>query len=416
MIVRRSVKITTALIGLVAGVALAAWAIYRYWPPRPPAVSHRGMPKPDIATGRLVVRVPQSQVIGELARYDDELFAYMMFNYLRSQPAFDGINLILTYDFAGGTIVYSIRAVPPNDIIRGCDQVYKSASGFPFLSPVCLVLPDSVVVAEKLHTDTLVRAYNYPGYHKMEQLSHSDMIAYTRRFIRFKSNTDPRILRRIEPVPHPLTREEAQNLAEDIVTVANFYSLPLDFFLGIGAMENNYMNVKGDLGHAVWKRRASRGDAIVQRRAGRVLVLDEAIGMWQITRETLRYAHRLFLRDRRDYSVLPERLRPAKTLNTDALDASVLTTYAGLLFRNLLDRFGGNINKAVGAYNGGPRNPNLRYAGGVERVAEHARKVMEAAAYIRTQRSLVGESTTPADHGNGMDRKTNRKSEEGRLE
>jgi hypothetical protein len=138
----------------------------------------------------------------------------------------------------------------------------------------------------------------------------------------------------------PLTQPEADQLAADIVTISDFYSLPLDFFLGIGAMENNYMNVKGDLSHAVFKRRAGPGDAVLNRQRGRVLVLNQASSMWQITRETLRYAHKLYLKDTRDHSQLP-RLQPPKELNPDDVDPAVLTTYAGLLFRNLLDRFHG---------------------------------------------------------------------------
>jgi soluble lytic murein transglycosylase-like protein len=58
----------------------------------------------------------------------------------------------------------------------------------------------------------------------------------------------------------------------------------------------------------------------------------------------------------------------------------VLTTYAGLLFRDLLDRFNGDVQKAVGAYNGGPRNPNLQYSAGVQVVANYARRILEQVA------------------------------------
>ena len=95
-----------------------------------------------------------------------------------------------------------------------------------------------------------------------------------------------------------MSDEDAGRLA-DIIGVADCYSIPLDFFLGIGAMENNYLNVDGDLEHAIWNRRAQKGDAVLKRRQRRVLVLNQASGVWQITRETLRYAHRLFVEDQR---------------------------------------------------------------------------------------------------------------------
>jgi hypothetical protein len=155
--------------------------------------------------------------------------------------------------------------------------------------------------------------------------------------------------------------------------------MPLDYFLGVGAMENDYMDVDGDLTHAVWKKRAQRGDVVLRRSRKRVMVSDYAIGTWQITRETLRAAHELYLHDKRDYSKLPARLRPPRELNLNLVSDSVLTTYAGLLLRNLLDHYGGDVEKAMGAYNGGVRTPNPAYANGVKTVADYARRILEHA-------------------------------------
>jgi hypothetical protein len=179
-----------------------------------------------------------------------------------------------------------------------------------------------------------------------------------------------------------LTRTQATRLAADIIAVSKFYDIPIDLFLGVGAMENDYMNVPGDLDHTIWKRRADPGDIVLQRKGRRVLVVDYASGVWQITRHSLRYAHSLYLRDKRDYSELPERLRPPKRLDVNDVAPETLTTYAGLLLRDLLDRFEGDVTKAVGAYNGGVRNPNLKYAAGVEIVASYARRVISRAAAL----------------------------------
>jgi len=87
---------------------------------------------------------------------------------------------------------------------------------------------------------------------------------------------------------------------------------------------------------------------------------------------------------RRQRTLLPTSLRsasstilPPDTLELDVTDPHVLTTYAGLLLRDLLDQFGGDVERAVGAYNGGPRNPNPQYAAGVQMVASYARNVLE---------------------------------------
>jgi hypothetical protein len=147
-------------------------------------------------------------------------------------------------------------------------------------------------------------------------------------------------------------------------------------------MENDYMDVNGDLTHAVWKKRAQRDDIILRRGRKRVMVSNYAIGTWQITRETLRAAHQLYLKDKRDYTQLPARLRPPRDLNLNSVDDAVLTTYAGLLLRGLLDRFDGDVDKATGAYNGGVKAPNPAYASGVKTVAEYARRVLEHATVL----------------------------------
>jgi hypothetical protein len=386
--VRGRILTLVAVTMSLAAIAAMSWRVYTSWRKPFQIAPYRPMPVSDAVGGRIAIRVPGRYVVAELASYQDELFAYLMFDYLRAQPLLRDTELLITYSRRGGRIAYPIVAVLPNDFLTSMPKLYESVRPFPFLTPEWFVIGEKVLIETRSRTQTLVAAYRLPTYRKFERLSRQEVIAYTARFIRFKSSTDARVRRQIEPAPRVLSREEADQLAEDIVTVADFFSLPLDFFLGIGAMENNYMNVKGDLGHAVWKRRADKGDVILARRGRRVFVLDEASGVWQITNETLRYAHSLFLKDGRDYGQLPERLRPSRELDPSGVETAVLTTYAGILFRDLLDRFGGDVALAVGAYNGGPGRPNPQYEGGVRLVADYARRVMEQAAALRGERLI----------------------------
>jgi hypothetical protein len=205
------------------------------------------------------------------------------------------------------------------------------------------------------------------------------MLPALAQFLIFKSQTDNRVVDSTDTAARPLTRDQATQLAADILDVAHFYDLPLDYFMGVGAMENDYMPVDGDLTHAVWKKRADRGDIVLRRTRKRVMVSDYAMGTWQITRETLRAAHQLYLHDKRDYSQLPARLRPSRELDFNSINDAVLTTYAGLLLRDLLDHFGGDVEKAIGAYNGGVRTPNPAYASSVKNIADYARRILEHA-------------------------------------
>ncbi len=395
---RRILKLSGALAGLAVLAATLAGCVYKYQPRTFALPSPAILPAPMLRTDGVALRAPGSRHVGLLANYQDELFAYLMFDYLRSQPTFADHELLLSYAPRHGTIVYSIYVLLPDDVFAGGDRLAELARPFPFLTPSAFFADARAVDDLRTRTQTFRAAYNFPGYRDLERLSKTEVLAYTRRFIRLKSNTDPRVRRQIAPVPQPLTAEEAEQLAEDILTVSDFYDLPLDFFLGIGAMENNYMNVTGDLGHAIWKRRAEKGDVVLRKRGNRVQVLNESSGVWQITRETLRVAHRLYLKDKRDYSQLPEALRPPHDLDVAAVGPRVLTTYAALLFRDLLDRFEGDVGKAVGAYNGGPGNPNPKYEEGVRAAARHARHVLEQASALRGQKIVGMRFLRPAPH------------------
>lgn len=321
--------------------------------------------------------------VSHVASFRDELFAYLMFEHLKGSPPFQAENLVLRYR-DDTEVEYEVLIVLPSDVFEASETACRLAAAGAL--PAChwWLAPDVLVERFRNQTRFFQAAYNLPARKSMEQLSSGQLHQLLRRFIRFKSTTDPRIRRQMEPVPTPLASSEAHLIAGDILAVADFFDLPLEYLLGVGAMENNYMNIRGDLQHSVWKRRAESGDIILERRKGRVRVLNYATGVWQITRETLRYVHRLYLKDMRtrDYSRLPEHLQPLKELQLDEVSTPVLTTYAGLLLRDLLDRFHGDIGLAVGAYNGGPGNPNMAYEEGVRAAALHARAILERAGAL----------------------------------
>ena len=328
----------------------------------------------------MIVPFPTEVLLAEVSRFDDELSAYLWFDYLRGRPGVEASQVLLVVtEQEDGTPIYRIQIVLPNDALTAIPYLAGlEAKGFiprfdlAFSSPVPLAY-------SRKQTDVFIAAYKRPIANTLEKLNAKQLLSRIARFVSFKSRTDSRVRGPSGLNIVALDRQEATDLAADIIAVAKFYNLPLDVFLGIGAMENNYLSIRGDITHSIWKRKAAKDDIILKRRRHRVLVSNYSVGVWQITRETLRYAHSLYLKDRikRDYTELPERLVPPDALELDVTDAHVLTTYAGLLLRDLLDQFGGDVENAVGAYNGGPRNPNPQYAAGVQMVASYARNVLE---------------------------------------
>ncbi|MEX2263631.1 MAG: hypothetical protein WD696_16870 [Bryobacteraceae bacterium] len=372
-----------------AASAFGVWAAWPLAPLEPPGPAPK--PAAEVIGGQWVVRSPGDALLAEVGTWRDELLAYLRFEYLRSLPDVDQSRVLLTARYPTGAPEYYVFLEVDRDLLaavpylaglqaRGYFQEFR-------LAPVERRALNNL----RQQTKVFISAYNMPVRWKLESLNPSMLRSSLARFILFKSKTDRRVRERIEPVPSTLSTEDAGHLASDIMIVARFYGIPLDLFLGIGAMENNYMDMMGDREHSVWKRRAQKGDIVLERRRGRVRVHNYSVGIWQITRETLRHAHKLYLKDDRDYTALPEHLRPSRELDLNAEKPQVLTTYAGLLFRYLLDYFEGDVGKAVGAYNGGKRNPNDRYAGGVRYVAEYSRKILEQVAMLNGR--AVAETT-----------------------
>lgn len=363
----------------LTALALSSWAADRVWPRHLPLSLERRVPRPKISDQRLVLPFSNELACAEIASFDDQLEAFLRFEYLRGRDRNDAANMFLTASHEARRVSYKIFLLVPNDQLTALPRLNQMKTHGLITHYELLAWTEEDLAIAGRQTRMFEVAYSVPTEQKLETLPSFQLVPALADFLVFKSQTDWRVVGQSSGAPEPLTHRQALGLASDIIDVAHFYNLPLDYFLGVGAMENNYMNVDGDLTHVVWKKRADRGDIVLQRGRKRVLVSDYSIGAWQISRETLRAAHQLYLRDQRDYSQLPERLRPPHELEVNSVDSEVLTTYAGLELRDLLDRFGGNVDQAVGAYNGGVGNPNPRYAASVKNAALYARRVLEHA-------------------------------------
>lgn len=383
------------LLGFVFAILLAGdlggaayWAYQRYWPRELHVAVAGATPRPVMDGNGLRILSPTGNLVAIVGEFDDELTAYLNFEYLRSLNQIDSQQVLLTAAERSDGPQYRLYLSLPDDVLTAVPflanlEAERYIPHFELSYPASLPVEDA-----RKQTNIFLAAYSRPVKSKLETIDPAKLKANVSTFILFKAKTDRRTREQLQPV---LSSEQAGELAADVLAVSKFYAVPLEFFLGVGAMENNFLNVRGDLEHTVWKRRAEPGDIVLKRRHHRVLVRNYSVGVWQITRETLRYAHQLYLADTRDYSQLPERLRPSRSLDLNQVDSHVLTAYAGLLLRNLLDQFNGDVAKAIGAYNGGPRNPNDQYAQGVSLVAEYARNVLQQAALVNGR--AVADST-----------------------
>jgi hypothetical protein len=369
---------TLAVIAL-ATLALTSWTADRLWPRHMRVSAHHRHLAPKVQGRRVAVPFSNEIACAEIASFDDQLEAFLRYEYLRGRDPDDASKIFLTADHSGKRSSYRIFILVENDQLTAVPRLNRMESRSLINRYELVAWTQQDLAFAQQQSRMFENTYNIPTEQKLETLPSFQLLPALADFLVFKSQTDWRVVGQSSRAPQPLTHHQALRLASDILDVAHFYNLPLDYFLGVGAMENNYMEVNGDLTHAVWKKRAERGDIVLERGRKRVLVSDYSIGTWQISRETLRAAHQLYLKDRRHYDELPPRLRPSRDLDVNSVNSEVLTTYAGLVLRDLLDRFDGDVDQAIGAYNGGIRNPNPAYAAGVKNVALYARRVLEHA-------------------------------------
>jgi len=386
MSIFRATLWSAALLLLVA-LALAGFIAYRVWPREFHAPAQTQFPRVVVKDHRVAVVMPTQALVADFGPYGTPVDTFLYLDLLRGRKPIDSTRVMTCHPPEHPENPRRIYLSVDNDIVSSLPYLYSLIDGTSVRRFALASWTTQDLNRCKDQTVRFEAIFRIPVSLNLQSIPDVDLINPLADFLVFKSATDRRILQGIDPDLRVLNQGQAQELAQDMIVVARFYALPLEYFMGIGAVENNYMDVRGDLGHTVWKRRPQRGDIILKRRRGSVLVENYSLGVWQITRETLRRAQALYLEDRknRDYSLLPERLRPEITANPDDVLPETLTTYAGLLFRTLLDHFNGNIILALGAYNGGVDKPNLVYGESVRNVATYARVVLTHAIAASNQ-------------------------------
>jgi hypothetical protein len=374
---RRTYFLRPAAALLLSVATLTAWTTARLWPRHLPANRHSHILSPKRRGHHVVVPIAPEIAAAEIGHFDDQLEAMLRLEYLRGREPEESAQVLLVPAREGHRTTYKLVLLLENDQLAAIPHLNQLRTHGLISHYDVVAWSNRELAQARQQSQEIETAYDLPARQKLESVPSFQLLPALADFLAFKSQTDWRVVGQGGSAPQPLTRQQALHQASDILDVARFYDLPLDYFLGVGAMENNYMSVNGDLTHTVWKTHAESGDIVLQRKRKRVLVSDYSVGAWQVSRETLRSAHQLYLKDRRDYSKLPPHLRPARQLDLNTITSDQLTTYAGLVLRNLLDRFDGDVDQAIGAYNGGIRNPNPNYAANVKSIALYARRVLE---------------------------------------
>lgn len=81
-------KRTIQVLGIACAAAvlgMSGWVAFRTWP-RPIRFVTEPFPPVRFERGTMIVPLPTKVLLAEVGKYDDELSAYLWFDYLRSRP------------------------------------------------------------------------------------------------------------------------------------------------------------------------------------------------------------------------------------------------------------------------------------------------------------------------------------------
>ena len=255
-------------------LSIAGAVTYYYWPQ---SLQRPEAPVPQVIstdTGHTSISWPGRVFVAKVGDFDDVLPAYLMFDYIRSHGPLQGRQVLLTSAGLSSHARYSIWVQLPDDVLTGVEEsaVLKQ-------NPLLSVGEESWITADQyardlFETNSFVQAYNSPDFPTLTEIPPEALRRYVQQFICFKASVDPRTW---PGNSFPLSRpspERAEDLAADIVELASFYGIPVDVLLGIGAMENNFLNAPGDLNNAIWKNDVERDDIVLRRRGRKAWVLN----------------------------------------------------------------------------------------------------------------------------------------------
>ena len=104
----------TLVISAAAGIAG-----FIYWPRQMQIAPPSGLPEVLAEENAPVIRFPGRVLVGQLAEFDDDLFAYLMFDHYRSLRILRDEQVMLTSREQVGRPVYYILLRLPGDILEG---------------------------------------------------------------------------------------------------------------------------------------------------------------------------------------------------------------------------------------------------------------------------------------------------------
>ena len=199
----RILRILTAVC-LGAALCASGWIAFRTWPRK---IWLGTAPYPSVYFDHdiMIVPFPTETLLAEVGRFDDELSAYLWFDYLRTRPGVEGSQILLTVSEKEGAPLYRIE-VSRSEQCSGWIHFSRNSDRRLLLRASSLGFTTKQVTERKRETANLfVAACERPVEKEFKLLPRKQLLRPMVHFLVFKSRTDPRVRGRDESRPASLS-------------------------------------------------------------------------------------------------------------------------------------------------------------------------------------------------------------------
>ena len=194
---RKLVRNLLCLVGGLSAFAACAYTDYRLWPLDLQAPRYPAFPAPAIQGNRLVLPFTPGVASAEVASFNDQLEAFLRFEYLRGREAREGHDtsrIFLTALDSPKGPSYKIFIVTDNDLLTAVPQLaeLEGRNLIPNYELCTWSQRDFAYYEQQSHMFDV--AYDVPTEEKLETLNSFKLLPALARFLIFKSETDNRVL------------------------------------------------------------------------------------------------------------------------------------------------------------------------------------------------------------------------------
>ena len=110
---------------ILAALSITIWWVYLIWPRVLVPVSFPPLPACRIVGEQIVVTLPDAYLLAEIAQYDDEFLAFLMFDHLRGVFPLNQAEVLFGYRISTNRPKYLVLVHLENNLLTGLALLFR---------------------------------------------------------------------------------------------------------------------------------------------------------------------------------------------------------------------------------------------------------------------------------------------------